>query len=317
MDATRINIAISGLGLITTEDIKKRLRHIIPKDIKINWTNIADIELDFLFINHAFFDSNHIQKIVNENKIPYFKIAKHSDQIEQNDPHLLCTPITDESGLKHAIENYFIALTDSSIQSNTDSSDLQSISYQFFKQIYQEYSRKLLISDQHGSIALIDHHAHHAWPNKQHHSFDTNTSIRYADANTSDLLKISRKNQFNLENWLFELIWNSPVFVDLPNTSSHFKLSYWPQPVAKDSKIILQMSASFILGAEIAQVAQQFNIPLLTVQKFIIANQAINNADIIPAKEASFKARMHVLKNDVEAPVLKSFFNKLKRRFGF
>lgn len=310
-----INIAISGLGLATIDDIKKRLRNRLPKEIDIKWTNITDIYLDLLLINNDFFENDHIQKIINKNKIPYLKIAKNSDQVQQNDPHLLCTPITDDCILNNFIENNLISQPNSSHKNNNVSTS--PISYHFFSQIYQEYNRRLLISDQNGALALIDHHAHYAWPDKAKHSLHTDATIRYADAITSDLLKISRKNQTNLENWMFELIWNSTDFITPPEPSAYFKLLYWPQPTLTDRKIILQMSASFSLGAQIEKISQHFNIPLLTVQKFIIANQSINNIKTIPPRDALFGNGSKSKKDDAEPHIIKNFFHKLKRRFGF
>lgn len=312
-----INIAILGLGLITTDDIKKRLRNRLPKEIDIKWTNIADTQLDLLLINDVFFENNHIQKVINENKTPYLKLAKHSDQIEQNDPNLLCIPITDESVLNKFIENYLNYQPNLAYKNKNTAISSQLISYHFFSQIYQEYSRKLLISDQGGTLALIDHHAHYAWPDKANHSLHTDTTIRYADAITSDLLKISRKNQTNLENWIFELIWNSTDFIAYPEPEAYFKLLYWPQPTLKDRKVILQMSASFSLGAQVEKISQNFNIPLVTVQKFIIANQSIHNIKAISSKDARFGNRPKIKKDDVEPHIIKNFFHKLKRRFGF
>ena len=77
-----INIAISGLGLTTSDDLKIRLRKILPNNIGINWTNISDQNINCILINEHFFEHDNIQNIIQNKKIPYLKISKHGDQLE-------------------------------------------------------------------------------------------------------------------------------------------------------------------------------------------------------------------------------------------
>lgn len=46
-----INIAISGLGLTTSDDLKIRLRKILPTNIGINWTSVSDQNINCILIN--------------------------------------------------------------------------------------------------------------------------------------------------------------------------------------------------------------------------------------------------------------------------
>lgn len=308
-----VNIAISGLGLLTIEDIKKKLIHQLPKSVDVNWTNLTDTLLDGLIVNEDFFDNNYIQKIIHEKNIPYLKVTKLE---KPNDPNSLCTPIRDETPLNHLIQSCLNTEEAPSIQPLEQPSKT-SLDFQFFSHMYSEYSRKLLLKDYHGHVAMIDHHAHLAWPDTLRNSLIVDQTIRYVDATTSDLVKISRKNQKNLENWLFEMIWNSPEFIHMPDESAIFKLNYWPQPTAFDQKIILQLSAAFILGAQISKVAEQLNISPNIVKKFIVANQAILNIEKITAKDALFASKSHKIEDKKDSQNVQSFFQKLKRRFGF
>lgn len=313
-----INIAIFGLGLLTTENIKKKLTNNLPKLIKINWTNIADIYLDGVLVNNDFFDNIYIQRLINEKKIPYLKITKHADELTADDPYLLCTPITDECHLKQLIDTCLLTQANAQALINHNLKKIYpQLNYQFFNQIFDEYSRKLLLTDQFGTVAIIDHYAHCAWPEALRCSPQTDASIEYCGATISDIVKISRKHQLNLENWLFELIWNSDAFIELPDPSAYFKIHYWPQPICKDRKMILQLSAAFMLGAKIDQIAEQLKLPLDHVQKFVVANQSINNAIQISMKEAGFANKQQHQKTATEPLLVRNFFQKLKRRFGF
>ena len=96
-----INIAISGLGLTTSDDLKIRLRKILPTNIGINWTSVSDQNINCILINEQFFENNNIQNIIQNKNIPYLKISKHSEHKESAEDNLLCIPIYDEFTLKN------------------------------------------------------------------------------------------------------------------------------------------------------------------------------------------------------------------------
>ena len=72
MNNQYINIAISGLGLTTSDDLKIRLRKILPTSIGINWTTIADQNISCILINEQFFENSNIQNIIQNKNIPIF-----------------------------------------------------------------------------------------------------------------------------------------------------------------------------------------------------------------------------------------------------
>lgn len=191
------------------------------------------------------------------------------------------------------------------------------MSYQFFNKVYSEYCHKLVLSDDNGTIAVIDHHAHTAWPCLTRKNYQTNASINYQDAITSDLLKISRKKQINLENWIFKLIYSSESFLELPDNSAYFKIIFWPQPFISKKKEIIQLSAAFALGAQISTVATNLNIPIINVQKFIVANQSIQNIEQISVRDAKFATHLDKAKLNQETISIHNIFQKFKRKFGF
>lgn len=311
-----INISIVGLGLATTEEIKIIFRINLHEKIGINWTNVTDKNLDCLLINEVFFDNENIQKIIREKKIPYLKISKNLDSKSQESDHYLYLPLTDNTALKRFINAHLIH----KIHPANAESDIeeQPKNLLFFIDLYKQDSRKVHITDQFGTLAIIDHHAHFAWLEPSRQKIKSDQSIAYKNALTSDFIKVSRKRQLNLENWLFILIWNSEHLVQVPDPSLYYRIRYWPQPSHESRKVILQLSASFILGAEISEVSTRLNIPLDKVQRFVAANQAINNVEIISPKEMSFGVtKMNDAIHHEEVSLLTSFFGKLKRRFGF
>lgn len=172
------------------------------------------------------------------------------------------------------------------------------------------------IFDQLGSLAIVDHHQHCVWINSQRTQAHTDGSLQYNSAIIEDFSNVSRKYPLNLEDWLFELVWNSHHLCILPHASAHFKIKFWPQPTATDRKLILQLSACFIQGAEIQHVANKLGIDIEVVQRFINANLAIHNAELVNAKTCQFDQN-HSQESHQDVSTLRSFFGKLKRRFGF
>ena len=319
-----INIAISGLGLTTSDELKIRLRKLLPNTIGINWTNIADQNINCILINEHFFEHDNIQNIIKNKKIPYLKISKHSDPTENTDENLLCLPINDELTLKDWVNIKLLNRTSIAEQKpeliNEHIAPKPAFALKeidFFTDIYQQEIRKILINDQFGTLAIIDHHAHLAWLEPTREAYKTDPSIQYTAANTTDFIKVSRKQHYNLENWLFNLIWQNPNIITAPTINHAYRLKFWPQPNMADKKILLQLSASFISGAEIQHVADKLNIPIQTVQHFIAANLAICNAELISAKDCQFNKTSDTENQTENQGFLKSFFGKLKTRFKF
>lgn len=313
-----INIAISGLGSITIDEIKKRIVNSAPKYVNMNWTTLNDCNLDCILINDSFFESKHIQKIITEKKIPFLKITIKSIDKNHNDPNLFSITLNDDTPINNLIQkciNFKYNLTQPILEKFEPEVPLKS--YHFFNNLYSEYCHKLTLRDQNGIVAVIDHHTHAAWSYLLRKIPRSDPSISYSDAVTADLMQISRKHQVNLENWIFELIYSSNYLLELPEESAYFKIKYWPQPLFSETKSILQLSASFILGAQISNVSEKLGIPLHIVQKYVAANQAIQNIECISAKDAKFGTDLNAAVDTQEQSATLSFFQKIKRKFGF
>ena len=327
-----INIAISGLGLTASDDLKIRLRKILPNNIGINWTNVTDQNINCILINEQFFDNDNIQNIIHNKNIPYLKISKHCEHNESVEDNLLCIPIHDELILRNWVNIQLLKKNEQSGENQIDSENFaderlateKSINEQYkikdihyFTDMYNQESRKLILSDQLGAVAIIDHYAHFAWLEASREEFKTDPTIEYKAANTHDFIKVSHKSQFNLENWLFNLIWRCPEITTVPTVGQYYRLKFWPQPNEVDKKILLQLTACFILGAEIEQVSNKLNIPNKTVQNFIAANLVIQNAELISAKDCQFDRTPETNTHTENKGFLKSFFGKLKNKFKF
>lgn len=321
MNKPRINIAISGLGLVTTEKLKSKLREVIPSSLDIYWGKLNEADIHFVLIHEFFFETENIQKIIFSNNLAYLKISKDNLSEKEIVDHTLCLPIQDTKYLKSWLETHVLDHLDFEPETPPESISTTSqvfplLDVQFITDIYENLHWKVHLFDQFGSLAIVDHHQHCAWVNSERTQLHTDGSLQYDSAIIEDFAHVSRKYSLNLEDWLFALVWNSPHLCVLPHASAHFKLKFWPQPTATDRKLILQLSACFIQGAEVQHVANKLGIDVEVVQRFINANLAIHNAELVSTKACQFDQN-HPQENPQDVSTLRSFFGKLKRRFGF
>lgn len=321
MNGHCINIAISGISLKVSDELKIELRKTIPYEFGINWINIADPNIDLLLINENFFESEGIQRILKQKQLPCLKVAKGegSHHIEQH--NTLYLPFQHSEALKNWIQFRLLSYLShqQSQQPKTERvSSHNAINEKYLTDMLNPENARLHLFDDHGTLAIIDTRSQIAWLEPTRIHTKTNHSFKYEFATTSNFTKVSRKVEYNLQDWVWNLFWHSIEFQRLaPNENEYYKIEYWPQPAQSEGrKTALLLSACFIQGAQLYQVATQLKLPIQTVQQFIAACMISNNGGIIPASES------HYLKTETEEQTieqkgfLNKFFGKIRRRFG-
>ncbi|MCL5768908.1 hypothetical protein [Acinetobacter sp. ANC5681] len=321
MNGHCINIAISGISLKVSDELKIELRKTIPHEFGINWINIADPNIDLLLINENFFDTESIQRILEQKQLPCLKVSKGPGTCNIEEYDTLYLPFQQTDALKKWIHLRLLSYLSKQQSQHTKIEPVSghdAVNKKFLTDMLNPENARLHLFDDHGTLAIIDTRSQIAWLEPTRIHTQTNHSFKYEFATTFDCTKVSRKVEYDLQDWLWNLFWHSLDFQRLaPNENEYFKIEHWPQPSqSTDRKIILLLSACFIQGAQLSQVATQLKIPIQTVQQFIAACIISNNGDIIPATES------HYLKSEAaEQPVeehnfFNKFFGKIRRRFG-
>lgn len=78
-------------------------------------------------------------------------------------------------------------------------------------------------------------------------------------------------------------------FGNLATEDKYFKIDHWPQPYQKEyRKVSLQLSACFIQGAKITDVANQLNLSIDDVLRFVTACLMANNGKFISANKCAY-----------------------------
>lgn len=320
MDRHCINIATSGLSSKVSDELKILIRNFIPNQYGINWVNISSNHIDLLLINENFFDSDNIQNILQKKKFLYLKISKSpSKNGYQVYEHTLYLPLEKvEPLLEWLQKNLLSFLNQNSVAIVPDlSTKLRIIDEQFIRNLHSPENTKLHLFDDKGTLAIIDNRAQIAWIEPSRQKAHTNMSFNFAFAKTSDFTKVSRKKSYYLQDWLWNLIWYSKDFENLPSVDGYFKIDHWPQPYQKEyRKVSLQLSACFIQGAKITDVAKQLNVSIDDVLRFVTACVMANNGRFVSANKCSYTPSSHLENSNIDNHFFKNFIGKIRRRFG-
>lgn len=325
MNKQYINIGIAGLSIHDSDELKHKISNLLPCHINIQWKTASDINLDCLFIHEHFFETEGIQRILNTKKLPWLKISKDNELSGKVSNNTLYFPLQDTYDLDRWVDRNII----NSNHQNSEQIDMLPImqsklptnhnyTESYFKQMFDsESNAKLHLCDDTGSIAVIDSTKNLVWLNPNNPIKTTNFSFKYDLASTNDLLKVSRKESLILQDWLWNLFWNSSDFYQIAPEDGHYKILFWPKPNDKaNRKKIFQMSACFIQGAKMSKIAEQHDIPILMIRRFIAANMATGNLEKINAWDKHYAPPEKAEKTE-EQNFIKSFLGKMRIKFGF
>ena len=310
-----INIAISGLSMSVSDDLKSKIRHAIPVDYGINWSNLSEPKIDILLINEAFFETPNIQHLIKKYHFKILKVSKEKYQSGKIENDVLYLPLENESSLKQWLESSFLSFFNQHT-STSSFSQHRNVDLNFIHEMFDPENGRLHVFDDRGTLAVIDTRTEQVWAEPTRVMQQTDSSFNYDLAKTSDFVKVSRKKSFQMYHWLWNIFFKSSDFLQLSPQEGYFKLHYWPQPIQnKNQKDILRMSACFIQGAEINTVAKKLDIPKALVRQFIAASIATKMIEEIPSHQSQF-AQEQSITNAEEQGVIKKFFGNLRRRFG-
>lgn len=320
-----INIGIAGLSIHDSDELKHKISNILPQHINIQWKTASDINLDCLFIHEHFFETEGIQRILNTKHFPWLKIAKDHERSGKVSNNTLYLPLQDTYELNRWVDHHILQ----SNQKPVEYTDIVPVinsklpaNHPYTESYFKEMSKrdsnaKLHLSDDNGSIAVIEPSKNLVWLNPNHPVKHTDFSFNYDLAPTNDLLKVSRKESVILQDWLWNLFWNSSDFYQIAPEDGHYKILFWPKPDDSiNRKKIFQMSACFIQGAKMSKIAEQHDIPMLMIRRFIAANMAAGSLEKINVWDKHYTPPEKAEKTE-QQNFIKSFFGKIRSKFGF
>ena len=191
MNGHCINIAISGISLKVSDELKIELRKTIPNEFGINWINISDPNLDLLLINENFFDTEGIQRIIQQKQLPCLKISKGQGSCQIDEDNTLYLPFQQSDALKNWIQLRLLSYISNQQPKNDFLPNHNPVSEKFLKDMLNPENARLHLFDDHGTLAIIDTRSQIAWLEPTRIHTQTNHSFKYEFATTFDFTKVS------------------------------------------------------------------------------------------------------------------------------
>lgn len=319
-----VNIAIFGLSLSVLDELKNKIRLMLPSDVRINWTNIAEPNLDCIMINDVFFSSSNIQNLIQNKNLNYLRLVKNEDKggIIQDD--VLYIPLNNASALNQWIDRWVLNNPSAEQQStSTATSNLverpapqtfaQSqgnsafpqrssftananatpstnhhlpISAKILNELFDGKNGNIQVFDDSGKIAIAQASTERVW--LLNHKKTTDGSLNYTYATAQDVKDCQNAPVTDMRVWMFNLAWHSSqaVKVDV-SAQKYYKLLFWPQPThGEERKDIIRMSSCFAKGASIEQVANHLKISHALIERYISSCFVGQLITEIPAEQA-------------------------------
>lgn len=303
-------LTIFGLNSDTSDQLKSAIQNAFPQGTLLEWTTLAHPELDFIFINDAFFHSQIIQNIISTHKhIKYLRLVNSPEKSGIINNGILYYPFLKSndllSWLVDKTKNYQINLNHEATLS--------------FDEIFTERNGFIRLYDHIGNIAIIDARTERVFvdPKRDHIIFNHQIKQSYAKSSlVNELLKSFIL--FDLKVWLWQVLYQSTEILELSNIQDKqcYILNEWPQVNGfSNRKKLLKISAFFSKGAEVEYVVQNSEYTSAQVKKFILMTQLLRMSESIPPAQAKFKIET-VQSYQNSSGVFSSFLGKLRRKLG-
>lgn len=341
---TEINIAIFGMSLSLLDELKSKIRLMIPSSIQVNWTNIAEPNLDCIMINDVFFTSANIQNLIQNKKLNYLRLVKNETRGGELSGDVLYVPIANTNSLNEWINQYVLGnatMPKPILSINTNLDDNQDVSPSFIPSskntlnnlivsekiitdIFNDKNGNIQLFDNTGNLAIINAKSEQAWLNTTRAELVTDSAFNYTYVTAQNLNVVKDVSGIDLRLWMFNLTWNSSHVLSMPvSTDKFYRLIYWPQAeTGIDRRSIIRLSAAFAKGANIQQVADFTKVSNHLIEKYISACLVAHLIEEIPAEQA--KLVKFVVPQEQATPqqtekanAVSSFFGRLRKRLGF
>lgn len=302
-----IYVAIVGLNLNTTNQLKSLFQSAINTQFKIIWTNIANTQLDLVILNQNFIESPAASKIKTKN-IPIITIQhdKNKENIIENN-HLFL-PFSDINNLKEWIKVNIKLKINTSFNPKEDINILEKFNI-IFQSSHSNFFQCYINNEQ---SFIIDKKMHEIWVEDNFEFRPTNNlNIKPLDFNQAVNLR-QRKKKYDLSLWLWNFFWSTTQSTPKLDESTYYKLKHWPQLSKNIPKETLKITSCLQHGANIQIIAKHLNIDRELVSKFICIAIACNLIEVIHEDKANFK--LHSKENS--DMTIMSFFSKIRKKLG-
>jgi hypothetical protein len=303
----QINIAIIGLSLNITNQIKSLFTLALSHSYPISWTNIANKNLDLLVIGESFQDSQTIINIRNNNIKSL--IVKNND-FEKNIiiKNEIFFHFEDLPQLREWFNNNIDIKNKKQLRSNINNkTDLEIVK----ENIINPISNYLLCTINDKYQFIIDFKLQEVWV-PQAQKFEIIHNISFEDLSFNRAVNLRNKiDKYDLKIWLWNFLW---MYLEStpPIKQQNYILTNWPQPNHKIPKSILKISSCFQHGANVNEVQSYLALEKEFLERYIYVSCICGILQITPESNISFKVHTE----EANENTIHSFFKKLRRKLG-
>ena len=319
-------IATLGLSLALRNEVKEQFTKVIPQHISVRWVTASDVSLDILVIHDAFYHSPELQQLLNRKHLNVLRLSAMEGQHSSIIENILFLPVINLEPLKTWIDHCLNLETTVFVQERLAEEQHNSTLDQYveisesiidtIERLLQHPRGKVRIFDQTGNIGCAEPDLQLFQYYPKQHNEHTCLDFTFAPLTLSEGVRFSKLPYHDLNQWLWNLLWSSANVTAPHIKHENYKLTQWPQPLSHniDRRNILRMAACFAQGANVEDVSQHFQIPLMQVYRFIFVNSLLKIITPISAKSVQFLPQIQESSSS-EKGVIKLFFSKLRRKF--
>lgn len=304
---SNIFVAIIGLSLSTTNQLKSLFQNAVHQQFKITWTNIAHSELDLVILNETLTESSAIKNIKNKN-IPILEIHQNTNKENSLLDNKMFIPFVDLNTIKKWIFNNINNKNEENKLPSKHTNILESFNTIFHK----SQSNYFICHVNNVQNFIIDKKKHEIWIDE---NFKPNaiSSLNVENLDFDQFVNLRfKKEKHELSLWLWSYLWlNLSETPNLP-THSYYKLKYWPQPKSRIPKETLKIASCLQYGADIQDIKKHLKIESELISKFIYISLASNIIKNIQMSEVKFRLN----NDDDQNSTLRSFFSKMRKKLG-
>jgi hypothetical protein len=314
-----INISIVGLSSSTMFDLRSKIRDLVPKKYVLHWVNVTDAHLDLMVIDQDFIEARSIQKILSYRRIAVLQVSRNAVDAGGLVDSVLYLPFTQDDQLRrwlhsHVLRQELSDYTEEIVQPAAE----QAIDVHVFERLTSKTLGRVKLMDSHGVLGVADTSQELFWPAHRRANtlvIDHTLGVTYS---TSNDLKDVQKQPVDLKQWLWQTVWNSPLYGSLAQPHDHLRLLFWPQPSANaERREVLRLTAYFQeQQLSVAQMAEHVQLPITRVQHFASALLAAGLAEMLPRDQHPVAQPPVDVEKNSSSVGWRSLFSKLRSQLG-
>lgn len=319
------HICLLGFSKQTEKDIQQYLVEIAPQ-YSFLWVSANSEKLDGIVVNAVFLETPQIKKYLSKVTCPSVAAYSTSQGKEiANEQRIaaidLQNPIVDrQKWLNALLSNAPSSLSyDENVNIPKINKGLFSDNVQELIHIIKERKPVYILAQREGKTTFLKPKEGHAYINFARDEVPGIELWQWQEA-VEDAVQIDAMRRINIDQWLFETIWQSKAAVFEVNNKMLYKLIRWPQPFSQVKRTeALRLAAQIkFKPVTIADLVDKTNYSSQLVEQFLFATNQAGQVEAIQPEEGvneQHKAKP-VRREDPDREAKRGFIGRLRKRLG-